>query len=57
MKFLIDAQLPRHLVASLKWNGLDALHTLDLPLGNTTPDWRINEISVGEQRIVVTLVD
>jgi len=54
MKFLIDAQLPRHLVASLKWNGLDALHTLDLPLGNTTPDWRINEISVGEQRIVVT---
>ena len=32
MKFLIDAQLPRHLAATLKWNGLDTLHTLDLPL-------------------------
>jgi predicted nuclease of predicted toxin-antitoxin system len=54
MKFLIDAQLPRHLAATLKWNGLDTLHTLDLPLGNTTPDWRINEISVEERRIVVS---
>ncbi len=56
MKFLIDAQLPRHLAASLKWSGHDVLHTLDLPSGNRTPDWRINEISVEEQRIVVTIV-
>lgn len=34
MKFLIDAQLSRHLAATLKWNSLDTLHTLDLPLGN-----------------------
>ena len=54
MKFLVDAQLPRHLAASLKWSGHDVLHTLDLPSGNRTPDWRINEISVQEQRIVVT---
>jgi predicted nuclease of predicted toxin-antitoxin system len=54
MKFLVDAQLPRHLAASLKWSGHDVLHTLDLPLGNRTPDWRINEISVEEQRIVIT---
>ena len=54
MKFLVDAQLPRHLVASLKWSGHDVLHTLDFPSGNRTPDWRINEISVAEQRIVVT---
>ena len=54
MKFLVDAQLPRHLVASLKWYGQDVLHTLDLPLGNRTPDLRINEISVEEQRVVVT---
>ncbi len=54
MKFLVDAQLPRHLAASLKWSGHDVLHTLDLPSGNRTPDWRINEISVAEQRIVVT---
>ena len=54
MKFLVDAQLPRHLAASLKWLGHDVLHTLDLPSGNRTPDWRLNEISVQEQRIVVT---
>ncbi|MGZ4977012.1 MAG: DUF5615 family PIN-like protein [Methylobacter sp.] len=54
MKFLVDAQLPGHLAASLKWSGHDVLHTLDLPSGNRTPDWRINEISVAEQRIVVT---
>jgi len=54
MKFLVDAQLPRLLAASIKWSGHDALHTLDLPSGNRTPDWRINEISVEEQRIVVT---
>lgn len=54
MKFLVDAQLPQHLAASLKWSGHDVLHTLDLPSGNLTPDWRINEISVAEQRIVVT---
>lgn len=54
MKFLVDAQLPRLLAASLKWSGHDVLHTLDLPSGNRTPDWRINEISVQEQRIVVT---
>ncbi|MGZ4955655.1 MAG: DUF5615 family PIN-like protein [Methylobacter sp.] len=34
MKFLVDAQLPRHLAASLKWSGHDVLHTLDLPSGN-----------------------
>ena len=54
MKFIVDAQLPRHLAASLKWRGLDVLHTLDLPLGNRTPDWRINEISMEEQRVVIT---
>ena len=54
MKFLVDAQLPRHLAASLTWSGHDVLHTLDLPSGNRTPNWRINEISVEEQRIVVT---
>ncbi len=54
MKFMVDAQLPRRLAASLKWWGHDVLHTLDLPSGNRTPDWRINEISIEEQRIVVT---
>jgi predicted nuclease of predicted toxin-antitoxin system len=30
------------------------LHTLDLSTGNRTPDWRINEISVEELRVVIT---
>ena len=46
MKFMVDAQLPRRLAASLKRWGHDVLHTLDLPSGNRTPDWRINEISI-----------
>ena len=54
MKFYVDAQLPRHLSASLKWSGHDALHTLDLPSGNCTPDSEINYISIEEHRIVVT---
>jgi predicted nuclease of predicted toxin-antitoxin system len=54
MKFLVDAQLPRHLAATLNWHGQDALHTLDLPEGNRTTDWRINPISLEEQRVVIT---
>jgi predicted nuclease of predicted toxin-antitoxin system len=54
MKFLVDAQLPRSLAASLRWWGHDVVHTLDLPTGNRTPDGRINEISIAEQRVVIT---
>lgn len=54
MKFLVDAQLPRHLATLLNWHSQDALHTLDLPEGNRTPDWRINQVSLEEQRVVVT---
>jgi len=38
MKFLIDAQLPKRLCDWLRAKGYDALHTLDLNLGNRTPD-------------------
>lgn len=34
--------------------GFDAVHTLDLPLGNRTSDTVINEVSIREQRVVVT---
>jgi predicted nuclease of predicted toxin-antitoxin system len=54
MKFLIDAQLPRRLSRLLEQAGYDAIHTLDLPLGNRTPDKIINELSVNEERVVVT---
>jgi predicted nuclease of predicted toxin-antitoxin system len=54
MKFLLDAQLPRRLAVRLRAAGHDAIHTLDLPLGNRTPDNVINEISLDESRVVVT---
>jgi len=54
MKFLVDAHMPKQLAAQLNAAGHDALHTLDLPLQNRTPDSAINQISVDEQRGVVT---
>ena|ERR1700742_1283976 len=54
MKFLVDAQLPRRLVKQLQQAGHEAIHTLDLPLGNKTPDTFINELSISEHYIVVT---
>ena len=38
MKFLVDAQLPRRFANWLKEARHDALHTLDLPKKNHTPD-------------------
>lgn len=54
MKFLVDAQLPRRLVAQLRQAGHDAIHTLDLPDGNRTTDRIINGLSNKDQYVVVT---
>ena len=54
MKFLVDAQLPRRLARWLPAGGHDAVHTRDLPGGNRSLDATINEISIREQRVVVT---
>ncbi len=54
MKFLVDAQLPRRLARWLQSNGHDVRHTLDLPNGNATTDQEINDLSVAEQRAVIT---
>ena len=54
MKFLIDAQLPRRLVFRLRDAGHEAIHTLDLPLGNRTTDVVINDLSAREGYVVVT---
>jgi predicted nuclease of predicted toxin-antitoxin system len=54
MNFLVDAQLPRRLATWLNGLGFDAVHTLDLQLGNETPDSFINNLSVNEQRIIIT---
>jgi predicted nuclease of predicted toxin-antitoxin system len=54
MKFLVDAQLPRRLVSQLREAGHEAIHTLDLPLGNRTPDYIISELSIREEYVVIT---
>lgn len=54
MRFLIDAQLPRRLARWLQEKGHDALHTHDLPQGNRTEDTDVNDLSLREQRVIVT---
>jgi len=54
MKFLVDAHLPPSLCAVLARHGHDANHTLDLPAKNATKDSILNQLSVDEQRIVVS---
>jgi predicted nuclease of predicted toxin-antitoxin system len=54
VKFLVDAQLPRRLAIHLQGLGYDVLHTLDLPDGNRTTDAVLNQISVRDQRILIT---
>lgn len=54
MKFLLDAQLPLSLEQLFVERRHDCIHTLDLELGNETPDKVINQISIAEQRIVIT---
>ncbi|MCC6706911.1 MAG: DUF5615 family PIN-like protein [Gammaproteobacteria bacterium] len=54
MKFLVDAQLPKRFAQWLTQHGHDALHTLDLPLGNRTPDSDVVACALRDDRIVVT---
>ena len=54
MKFLVDAQLPRRIAMRLEELGHDAVHTLDLPAANRTPDVEIIATAEIEKRIVVT---
>lgn len=54
MKFLVDAQLPVRLAKFLQVKGYDTLHTRDLPQQNATSDTTINDISIEQERIVIT---
>lgn len=54
MRFLVDAQLPRRLARWLQAEGHEAVHTRDLPEGNRTGDATINELSMLEQRVLIT---
>lgn len=57
MKFLVDAQLPRRFVSWLAEARHDALHTLDLPLGNRTLDSEVIAYAAREGRVVVSKDD
>lgn len=54
MKFLVDAQLPRRLALNLSAAGHNALHTLDLPQQNRTPDSDLIQLAEQEERVVIT---
>jgi predicted nuclease of predicted toxin-antitoxin system len=54
VKFLVDAHLPRSLCALLARQGHDAVHTSDLPAKNATTDRVINQLSLDEQRVVIS---
>lgn len=54
MRFLIDAQLPRRLVDLFQQRGHDALHTLDLPAGNRTPDDRLCDLCTSDERVLIS---
>ena len=49
MKFLVDAQLPRRVADWLREAGHVARHTLELSLGNRTPDRDLVELAAREQ--------
>lgn len=52
LKFLLDAHLPVSLIQY--FNGHDVIHVSQLEAGNLTSDKTINEISITENRIVIT---
>ena len=54
MKFIIDAQLPVALSKFLAKNGFDVIHIDDLPNKEFSTDNEIREISLKDERIVVT---
>ena len=57
MKFLVDAQLPKRFCLWIEAAGHDALHTLDLPRRNLTPDDENIRLAEQEDRIVITKDD
>jgi predicted nuclease of predicted toxin-antitoxin system len=54
MKFLVDAHLPPALCVLLREAGHDSLHTLELPNQNRTADSFLNQLSMTEQRALIT---
>jgi predicted nuclease of predicted toxin-antitoxin system len=54
MRFLIDANLPFKLTLILRDKGFDVIHTDNLPNKEQTTDRKIRDISLEENRIVIS---
>jgi len=54
MNFLIDANVPRHLVDIFRAGGQQVVHILDLPDGNTTTDLAILQYLDEQNCAIVT---
>jgi predicted nuclease of predicted toxin-antitoxin system len=54
MNWLVDAQLPKRILGLFRAAGHDAIHTFDLPSGNSTSDDEINAVAAQQNRVVVT---
>ena len=54
MNFLVDAQLPPRLARFLRERGHNAVHTDQLPLGNSASDRILRGYADDEKRIVIT---
>lgn len=54
MNFLVDANLPRRLVSIFQEHGHQAVHTLDLPEGNTTSDIALLDYAEKNNCVVTT---
>ena len=54
MKFLVDAQLPAHLISLLSQAGHDAIHVATLPRGSRSTDAEVAAAADEEDRLVVT---
>jgi len=54
LRFIVDAQLPVFLCHWLTNKGYESIHTSFLPNKNKTPDKLILEVSITENRIVIT---
>ena len=54
MNVLIDAHIPRRAAGWFRAVGCDAVHTLDMPNANRTPDDEVTAEADREDRVVVT---
>lgn len=54
MNFLIDANLPRRLVDVFHKGGHNAIHTLELPVGNATTDSALLQYAAEQNCVIIT---